>query len=63
MKTLQQIGLEKSCEVQSPSPLEGLRRQKTVLQQRLDAVNAAIKAFEANPGIEEVLALWYKAQR
>lgn len=55
-------GQEKICEVESPSILENLQRQKRNLESKLERVNAALNALEQNPSVTEVLELIAKAQ-
>lgn len=55
-------GQEKCCEVESPSILTNLQRQKKNLESKLERVNAALNALEQNPSVTEVLELIAKAQ-
>ena len=47
----------KECMVESPSILVNLRRERDRLARKLEDVNKAIQALEANPEINTVLEL------
>lgn len=51
------------CEkqVESPSPLDNLKRQKAHLADKMQRVDAAIEAMEKHPEVTEVLELLAKA--
>jgi len=50
-------------QVESPSPLDNLKRRKIQLEEKLLDINQAIEALESNPEVERTLTLLNKAIR
>lgn len=61
----EQLAKQQALDMQlrQPSVLESLQQQRASVVQRLESIDRAIAALEANPGIEEVLTLLGKVGR